>query len=279
MRFVLLLVLSMAPLAWADPVVTSDEKPAVEARPAAVSLYGGIEIAKCLIEKYEKGAWIIWEGQRYWYLNDYIRKIVYLEGAPDAQLLEWLKQANEARELAEKRAAEADALRRKAAETAAATASSNGNGTSTDAKDENAGSSKSGTGSADKKGGSSRKGDSGSSGNSGSSNNDRNRDKYGPERDNPIGGGGHNRPGLHRADDWRVLKVDRKLNEMLLRNRLFKQEVRVEVKNPADLDKIRSGDILYGNLGAGDSTLMTESGVAVELTTESVVNSGNGLTN
>lgn len=275
MRFFLFLLLSLAPLAWADPVLPSQDKALVEARPASVSLYGGIEIAKCLVEKQEQGVWIVWEGHRYWYLNNYILKIVYLEGAPDAELTEWLKKANEARALAEKQAAESDERRRREAEKSQPSIGTGGSNAASDAKTADAGSSKSGAN--DKKRDSSKESSSSgnSSGGQGSSGNDRNPRKPGADRDNPVRGPNH--PGVNRADDWRVLKVDRKQNEMLLRNRLFKQEILVQVRQADDLENIHAGDILYGNLGAGESTLVSQSGQTVELTAESVVKPGRGI--
>ncbi|MBI3831540.1 MAG: hypothetical protein HY291_18615 [Planctomycetes bacterium] len=242
-------------------------------RPAAVLFVGGLKIDKCWADEKPKGAWIIYEGKRYWYLRENIEKITYLEGEPDSDLKDWLKKSDEARKKEEDRTHQADEEREKRAQAEAnnvpapATGGAAASGGSTT------------SGSDAFKPGSTQAADTRSPGKNTGSGNDGGTRRTGgggvvagtsgnPSGSGIVGGsgviGGGNLLTTQLGYQWRVKDVDRKLNTIRIKNRLFNEAITLKVKESDDLKHVKDGQILTGMLSAQQPVLNAPDGTVIE---------------
>lgn len=246
-------------------------------RPASVLFVGGMKIEKCWAEEKPKGAWIIYEGRRYWYLRENIEKIAYLEGEPDGDLKDWLKKADEARKKEDERTHQADEEREKKAQAEASVtppASGGGSGSSTStssgsdafkpgaaqAAETRTGGKTTGGGN---DGGTRRTGGGVVAGSGGNPNGTGIVGGNGVIGGNGVVGGG-NLLGSQLGYQWRVKDVNRKLNTIRIKNRLFNEAITLKVKEPDDLKHVKEGQILTGMLSAQQPLLNAPDGTVIE---------------
>lgn len=244
----------------------------MEPRAASVVFVSGMKVEKCWYEERATGAWINYDGQRFWYTKDSIHSVAFLTGEPDDDLKDWLRKAEEARKKEEERAAKADEDREKKAQEAAtppmppagasgpSSAPSNPSAPGAQKPPEKRGGEvasvnqgKGGAGDNDGGNGGRRAGYGGTATVAGSG--------------TGIGGLGINGVGIanaHLGVQWRVKDVDRKAGTVRLRNRLFHQYVTLKVKEPDDLKHVKVGQILEGALSTQQPSLTAPDGTAIE---------------
>lgn len=243
-------------------------------RAASVIFVGGMKVDKCWYEARATGAWINYDGQRFWYTKDTIQSVTYLAGEPDSDLQEWLRKSEDARKKEADRTAKADEDREKKAQESETppvpptTASAPTNVTSNPAAP---GAQKQ----AEKHGGNEVSSANQNKGNAADNDNSGRRHVAGSGVVSGTGSGvgtggigvGGTGVGFVSAGlgaQWRVKDVDRKAGTVRLRNRLFHQYVTLKVKEPDDLKHVKVGQILEGMLSLQQPTLTTPDGTAVE---------------
>ncbi|MCZ7647386.1 MAG: hypothetical protein M5U26_19375 [Planctomycetota bacterium] len=234
-----------------------------------VEFVDGEAFAKTWVEVKDKGAWVVHEGERYWYLRERIARITYLDEAPDDALMKSLAEAEAARKAEEERQRLSDEARAKLeAEKAAAEAQAVGEAAAMGANAAPASAPETGDAKGPK-GQEAREAGKGKPAGSGST--------AGPTltantTGNGTGGGGSGKgPGLTREEEnllarvleWRVVDKDKENGTVTLRNRGFKKDITLQLDDPSDLSSLHRGQILFGALNNEDPALKAKSGAEI----------------